>query len=414
MIDHAEGQARLVALLRESGVAPARVIAAFGRVARHHFLPGVEPEAVYVDDAVVTRIEDRGIPTSSSSQPTLMAAMLAALDVRPGDRVLEVGTGTGFNAALLADLAGPEGQVTSVELQPEVAEAARENLRTAGGEGGGAAGPGAAGREGSRGGAAPVEVVCADGAHPPGGPYDRIMVTAGCWSLPPALVGALKDGGVLVAPLRVNGVEVAVPLRREGQVLAGTGGVPCGFMPMRGGPERPWRWELGTGGGAAADADLGTEGRGAVDRLLAVPARPLPDPDLGAGGPDLDALMWLGLRGDPLITIVRAWPAPGERPPWLVGLASLPGSLLIFELDRGGGALHGLELHGGDAALRAATTGLDAWRAAGSPGARDMHVTVEPHPGRDLGGLPAPLPGGVAGADVQRGVHRWTFRYPDP
>jgi protein-L-isoaspartate(D-aspartate) O-methyltransferase len=382
-----DGQAALAAALREAGVAPDRVIDAFARVPRHLFLPGVDPAAVYVDDAVVTRREESGMPTSSSSQPSLMAAMLARLDVPAGARVLEVGAGTGFNAALLADLVGPEGAVTAVELQPEVAESAAANLRAAGVHG--------------------VEVVCADGADPPGGPYDRIIVTAGCWSLPTGLVGALADGGVLVAPLRVNGVELAVPLRREGSVLAGASGVPCGFMPMRGRPVRPWRWELGAGGGAAADADLGTEGHGAVDRLLADPGREVPDPGLGGGGAALDALLWLGLRGDPLISLVRARPDGDKRPPWLVGIASLPGSLLVVELDRT--AVQRVEVHGSDAALRSCTEGMAAFRAAGSPGAGRLHVTVEPHVGRDLGGLPAPRPDG--GADVQRGAHRWTFRY---
>ena len=63
----------------------------------------------------------------------------------------------------------------------------------------------------------------------------------------------------------------------------------------RGGPPRPWRWELGTGGDAAADADLGTEGHGAVDRLLAAPARPVDEPELGEDRNALDALLWLGL-----------------------------------------------------------------------------------------------------------------------
>jgi protein-L-isoaspartate(D-aspartate) O-methyltransferase len=389
MPDAGDHHAALVAALRKAGVAPDRVIDAFARVARHHFLPGVEAAAAYADDAVVTHSERSGVPTSSSSQPSLMAAMLGQLDVRPGHRVLEIGAGTGFNAALLADLAGPDGSVTAVELQPEVAEAARANLRAAGIE--------------------PVEVVVGDGAAPPGGPYDRVIVTAGCWSLPTALAGAVADGGILVAPLRANGIEVALPLRRAGPVLTGAGGVPCGFMPLRGGAERPWRWELGTGGTATADADLGTEGHGAVDRLLAGSAREVPDPGLGSGPEAMDALLWLGLRGDPLISLIRPHPG-GGRPPWLVALASLPGSMLVIELDRG--AVGRLELHGGEAALRAVTSGLEAWRAAGFPGAAELEVTIEPHPGRDLGGLPAPRPDGSA--DVQRGAHRWTFRYTGP
>src|SRR4051812_18251083 len=290
-----DGHAALVAALRRAGVAPDRVIDAFARVPRHAFLPGVDPADVYVDDAVVTHREDSGIPTSSSSQPSLMASMLARLDVPPGARVLEVGAGTGFNAALLADLVGPEGAVTAVELQPSVAETAAGNLRAAGFD--------------------RVAVVCGDGARPPGGPYDRIIVTAGCWSLPPGLVGALADGGVLVAPLRVNGVEIAVPLRREGAVLAGAGGVPCGFMPLRGEAARPWRWELGAGGSGAADTDLGTEGRGAVDRLLADPGREVADPGLGAGAAALDALLWLGPRGGPPIQPLPPRPGAAGPPP---------------------------------------------------------------------------------------------------
>ena len=115
---------------------------------------------------------------------------------------------------------------------------------------------------------------------------------------------------MLVAPLCVNALEVAVPLRREGARLAGSGGIPCAFMPMAATPQRPWRWALGGGGGAAADADLGTEGHGAVDRLLAGPARPVPDLELGDRRAALDALLWLGLRGDPLIV---APPAPAAR-----------------------------------------------------------------------------------------------------
>src|SRR5829696_4897627 len=260
MTDATQRQEALVALLREAESASEPIIEAFARVPRHRFLPDVPYEAAYADDAIVTH-DEGGVPTSSSSQPSLMARMLEQLDVRPGDRVLEIGAGTGYNAAIMAQLGAA---VTTVELQPEVADAAREHLREAGVP--------AAGEAGS------ALVVTGDGAVPPDGPYDRVIVTAGCWSLPGAVVDALADGGVLVAPLRVNGVELVLGLRREGDVLRGSHGIPCGFMPMRGGDERPWRWQLGGGGVATADADLGVEGRGAVDRLLATPGREVEDP----------------------------------------------------------------------------------------------------------------------------------------
>ena len=282
-----------------------RILDAFARVPRHQFLPGVSAKVAYTDDAIVTH-DVGGVPTSSSSQPSLMARMLEQLDLRAGDRVLEIGTGTGYNAALMAELGAA---VTTVELQPEVAAAAREHLRAVGipATGDATAADAPADRGAAR--SPPpgsVRVITGDGAAPPDGPYERIIVTAGCWSLPAAVVEALADGGVLVAPLRVNGVELVLGLRREGDVLTGGSAIPCGFMPMRGGDERPWRWELGGGGVATADADLGVEGRGALDRLLAEPGRPVGDPlALREREQPLGAILWLGLQGDPLLAPYR-------------------------------------------------------------------------------------------------------------
>ena len=83
-------------------------------------------------------------------------------------------------------------------------------------------------------------------------------------------------------------------------------------MPLRGGDERPWRWQLGGGGPATADADLGVEGRGALDRLLAAPGRPVGDPlALREREQPLGAILWLGLQGDPLLSLMR----PGQTGP---------------------------------------------------------------------------------------------------
>jgi len=419
MKDAGERHAAFAARLRHAAPAPEPILEAFERVPRHHFLPGVPLDAVYADDAVVTR-DEGGVPTSSSSQPSLMARMLDQLDVRAGDHVLEVGAGTGYNAALLAALGAA---VTTVELQPEVAAAAVTHLRSAGievrradvaasdaarGDAAAAAGGAAASGNGL---VEPgsVLVVTGDGGAPPGGPYDRVIVTAGCWSLPAALVDAVADGGILVAPLRINGVELALALRRDGAALRGTGGIPCGFMPLRGGDARPWRWPLGAGGFATADADLGVEGRGALDRLLATPGRPAGDPlELRDGEHALDALLWLGLQGDPLISLMH--PVDTGRPAWTIALDVLPASLLVIELgsryDRVGGAV----VHGSDAALRTCRAGMAAWRAAGAPGPAALELTIERS--RDRAGWSLPFASSDGAATMTRGAHRWTLRYP--
>ena len=399
MTDAARRHEALVARLRESAAVSERILDAFARVPRHEFLPGVALDAAYTDDAIVTR-DEGGVPTSSSSQPSLMARMLEQLELGAGDRVLEIGAGTGYNAAVMAELGAA---VTTVELQAEVAAAAREHLRAAGIPTVGAAvqtvEPGA------------VRVVCGDGAAPPPGPYERIIITAGCWALPAAVLGALTDAGVLVVPLRVNGVELALGLRREGDVLRGGGAIPCGFMPLRGGDERPWRWQLGGGGAATADADLGVEGRGALDRLLAQTARPVGDPlALGESEHPLGAILWLGLQGDPLLSLMR--PGQPGRPPWTVGLHVLPASLLVIELAAGSGSIAGAWLHGGDAALRTCVAGMETWRAAGSPGPAALQLSIERHDDRTGWSLPFPSADGVA--TMVRGAHRWTLRYAKP
>jgi protein-L-isoaspartate O-methyltransferase len=420
MTEVSERHAEFVSRLRDAGSASERILEAFERVPRHLFVPDVPLDAAYADDAIVTH-DEGGVPTSSSSQPSLMARMLEQLQLQAGDRVLEIGAGTGYNAALMAELGAA---VTTVELQPAVADSAREHLLAAGvkvaeaspaeaASAGDSSPPvtDAVAEDASAGAAAApgsVLVVTGDGAAPPGGPYDRIIITAGCWALPAAVVDALADGGVLVAPLRVNGVEVALGLRRQGDVLRGSGAIPCGFMPMRGGDQRPWRWELGGGGLATADADLGVEGRGALDRLLAAPGQEVGDPLAVQDGEHvLGALLWLGLQGDPLLALVL--PGSGNRPAWTLGLDVLPASLLVLELAPAFDAVASARLHGSEAALRTCVAAMAAWRAAGSPGPASLELTVERHGERGGWSLPYPVADGTA--TMVRGAHRWTLRY---
>src|SRR6516165_7659075 len=124
---------RLVAeVLRTSGVRDERIAAALRDVPRHLFLPHLPPEEAYLDDAIVTKRDAEGQPISSSSQPAIMAIMLDQLMLDPGQRVLEIGAGTGYNAALMRHMVGPSGIVVSLDIEADLVDRAREHLASAG------------------------------------------------------------------------------------------------------------------------------------------------------------------------------------------------------------------------------------------------------------------------------------------
>src|SRR5207245_8982442 len=118
--------ARVGEELIASGCVPSPgVEGAFRAVPRHLFVPGVDPTEVYADRAIQTKRAPNGRGISSSSQPSIMAIMLEQLGLAPGMRVLEIGAGTGYNAALLAHLVGEQGHVTTVDIDPDPVEVAR-------------------------------------------------------------------------------------------------------------------------------------------------------------------------------------------------------------------------------------------------------------------------------------------------
>lgn len=220
----------LVAELRERGaLASERIAKAFGQVPREVFVPEVAEtaglSAVYRDEAIVTKRDERGRPLSSSSQPSLMAQMLEMLAAAPGERVLEVGTGTGYNTALLAHVVGPRGRVTTVDVDPELTRRARQRLAAA---------------------HATAAVVTADGRAGTrrGAPFDRIIATAATPSVPRTWLEQLRDGGRLVLPLRLDPDSQAIQLipafERRGDRLVSVGMTWGGFMPLHDG-DGGWR-----------------------------------------------------------------------------------------------------------------------------------------------------------------------------
>ena len=210
---------RLIDRMKASGeVHSPAVEQAFRAVPRHHFLPGQNWGTAYRDDAIVTHHADGTEEAiSSSSQPTMMAIMLEQLQVEPGMRVLEIGAGTGYNAALLSRLTGDPALIWTVDVTEEFCAEARAHLRSAGVKG--------------------VHVVCADGwdGCPEATSFDRIIVTASAHDIAPAWREQLAEGGRLVVPWGApNTQQRCLTFRREGSRLIMDGLHVCGFMRMRG------------------------------------------------------------------------------------------------------------------------------------------------------------------------------------
>lgn len=193
-----------------------RVAEAMRTVPRHLFVPEVSLESAYADHPVITKRRSDGTSSSSASQPAEVARQLQQLDLQPGHRVLEIGAGTGYNAALLAELVGPGGEVTTIDVDPEVAARAKHALDNSGYE--------------------RVQVFAADGefGHPPHAPYDRVIATIGAWDIPPAWAQQLAPAGRLVVPLRLPGHQMTIAFDPHGDHYSSVAIATSGFMPIQG------------------------------------------------------------------------------------------------------------------------------------------------------------------------------------
>ena len=192
--------------LRRQGIADARVLAAMRTVPRHAFVPADQQAAAY---------DDRPLPIGfgqTISQPYVVAFMTEALALSPSDVVLEIGTGCGYQTAVLAELAG---DVYTIELVPELAERARRTLEALGYRN--------------------VHVRASDGYRgwPEHAPFPKIIVTAAPEEVPPALVDQLAVGGTMVVPVgpRDGDQELRI-LKKTDRGVVTERSLPVRFVPM--------------------------------------------------------------------------------------------------------------------------------------------------------------------------------------
>jgi protein-L-isoaspartate(D-aspartate) O-methyltransferase len=369
-------------------ITSAAVEAAFRSAPRTRFLPGVEDE-IACSDVPVPRKRQGPITLSGSSAPSMMAIMLERLEVRPGHRVLEVGAGTGYHAALLAELTGSAGSVHTIDLDEDITLQARVAL--------------------DRAGYGHVQVVTGDGVlgFADGAPYDRIVLTVGCYDIAPAWIEQLAPDGVLMVPLWLRGVEVLTTLRRDGDGLVSDAVSPCMFQRLRGahaGPEGPVALNGGT------DLLISVDDRSAVDpatvvrqlrdahRDIAVPVA-LDDKTLPHIG------FWLALRRPDLCLLsLQGANDGGTAVPWgdrgsfrfAVGLLGRRG-LALLGLQAGDG--HAVFVRAFGEALdlgRALVHELGVWDADGRPATDAYRVRVYPP-----GAAKAPAAGQVRVAKPQ-------------
>ncbi|WP_047867935.1 methyltransferase, FxLD system [Nocardiopsis sp. RV163] len=276
----------LIRQLRENGVLTTPAVEeAFRAVPRHAFVPNATLEEAYTNAPVHIKHDDNGASISCGSQPGVVATMLEQAALEQGMRVLELGAGTGYNAALIGHMVGSAGSVTTIDVDQDLVEGARARLKENG--------------------ATNVTVVLGDGAlgHPDRAPFDRIIATVGCHDVPRAWVDQLAPGGRLIAPVRIAGdVSRSIVFEARGNHWASTGSQLCTFMPLRGGvgddPRRILALDANGTVLLQANQDQGIASE-QVDHVLAEPCTTTwTGVDFGKGQPLDPMWLWLATRLD--------------------------------------------------------------------------------------------------------------------
>ena len=266
---------------------------------------------IYADTALVTR-RIGGMPASSTSQASLVAAMLELLGLREGMKVLEVGAGTGYNAALMAEIVGDQRLVVTVDVFEDVVDQTRRLLAGAG--------------------YPRIQVLARDGFEgvPEQAPFDRIVATVGCSDLSPHWAGQLAGDGAMLIPLEHATGHPLVLIRKDDGALRGRMVLRTGFMPVRGLLHIEDLWARGV---AVADP---------VELIHEHDARPRfsarrPDEPMGLTDDEADFLFFLGLH-DRRACWAPQGPALSELDGWAAlapdGIWWRKDARLARELDR--------------------------------------------------------------------------------
>ena len=300
--------------------------------------------------------------------------MLDQLDVQPGHRVLEIGVGSGYNAALLGYLVGENGTVVSVDVDADLVAYARERL--------------AACR------VSQVTVGCGDGGlgWPEHAPYDRIIATVGAWDIAPAWVAQLAPHGRLVVPLDLRGPQRSIAFQPIGDHLESASVVDCAFMRIRGafaGPESIH--QLGAEPGVSLG--IAEQRRVDVDALYAALARPGVDVACGVRvtlselrglslwlalhEPGLAGLSATGAAADlGLVPALYAYPRQiGTATVALVGTDALAALVRLDEqqpFELGARPLG----HGGPGLAQRLVGHIHEWNTHGRPTTAGLHVSA--------------------------------------
>lgn len=220
MFDFEAERERLVRTLISLGyLKTSKIIGAFRRVPRHEFVPEEMRGYAYSDQPLPIGYGQ------TISAPSMIAIMMETLDLKPNQKVLEIGAGSGYNAALLAEVVGKNGKVVSIERIPELVNFARENLR--------------------RTGYTSVQVILGDGTlgYVEEAPWDRILVTACAPKPPRPLIEQLAEGGKMGIPLGEHEMFQTWTIleKKNGKVRAEEHG-GCAFVPLIG--EYGWKERL--------------------------------------------------------------------------------------------------------------------------------------------------------------------------